>query len=118
DGTRSLILGEADDFIQVETPSSLGTPPPTNQNNIGRECFPINTAFELACDALVNPANGNLALPIQDLHLPSYRLDLTLSRTYNSRAVAQDSPFGMGWSASYLPDFNAPFEDGVRLLDA
>lgn len=132
DGGESLILPEAEDFIQIETPPDTSaydvqaTPGedgflPANQNNTGLECYPINTALEFNCapNGLVNPANGNLVLGMTDLHLPLYAQDLTLSRTYNSQNYRLDGPFGRGWSTDYIPDFDGEFdlELAARLLD-
>ncbi|MBZ0310764.1 MAG: DUF6531 domain-containing protein, partial [Anaerolineae bacterium] len=132
DGSESLLLPATEDFIQIETPAEPTSYDPSalpgsaeflpaGFNNTGLECYPVNTAFEFNCaeNGLVNPANGNLAYSVTDLFLPGYASDLTLTRTYNSRSVSLDGPFGYGWSTDYVLDFNGKYEpnDKARLID-
>lgn len=135
DTGQSLLLPESEDFIQIETPPQArvfdklarpGQPNylPIGVNNTGQECYPVNTAFEFNCapNGEGNPVNGNLSLTITDLYTRGYRLDLTLSRTYNSLNAKIDGPFGYGWSTDYVLDYDMYFNaientPRVRLVD-
>src|SRR5690606_15068151 len=94
DDTQSLLLTEAEDFIEIDTSAALpdyvsGLQPletdetgavgflPANLNNAGQECFPVNTILDLNCAANgeVNPANGGLSLSVTDLFARGARLD-------------------------------------------
>ncbi len=131
DGGESLLLPESEDFLQIETPPSPAAYDPDAYpnvlnfrpgpfNNIGLDCYPIQTIFNLNCgnNGEVNPSNGNLAIHITDLHATALRIDLKLTRTYNSLAWERDGPFGRGWTSNYLLDFNIPFDEhlGARLV--
>lgn len=126
DGSQTLMLPASVDFIEIDTPAALpayeaGLSPlevnptsgavglwPANFDNGGHECFPINTILtDLNCvpDGAVNPANGGLTLTLTDLYARGARLDLLLSRTYNSHHALVDGPFGRGWSTEYLLDY-------------
>ncbi|HLV34703.1 MAG TPA: DUF6531 domain-containing protein, partial [Spirillospora sp.] len=128
DDTQSLLLTEAEDFIEIDTSAALpdyvsGLQPletdetgavgflPANLNNAGQECFPVNTILDLNCAANgeVNPANGGLSLSVTDLFARGARLDLILSRTYNSHNAQVDGPFGRGWSTDYLLDYGVDY---------
>ncbi|MBC8098295.1 MAG: RHS repeat protein, partial [Armatimonadetes bacterium] len=135
DGAESLLLTEADDFIEIDTPAEAaeaayepmalpGDPGyrPVGLNNVGQECYPVTTAFNFNCapNGFANPANGSLSLSVTDVYARGYQLDLTLSRTYNSANFRQDGPFGLGWSSDYLLDYNVLFDQRaprVRSVD-
>ncbi|NJL94977.1 MAG: RHS repeat protein, partial [Anaerolineae bacterium] len=123
DGSGNLILPAQEDFLQLELPAQPAPYDPaalpgqagylpSNQNNTGQECLPLANAFELNCapNGMANPANGNLSLSVTDLYARGYRLDLTLSRTYNSLNYQLNGPFGFGWNTDYLLDFDIPYD--------
>jgi YD repeat-containing protein len=134
DGSQTLLLPESGDFIEIDTPAALPAYEsslrprqineatgafgylPTNLNNAGQECYPVNTVFDFNCAANgeVNPANGGLSLAVTDLHARGARLDLTLSRTYNSHNALVDGPFGRGWSTDYLLDYAVDYAAGQQ----
>lgn len=134
DGSQTLMLPESGDFIEIDTPAALpayesGLRPrqtneasgafgylPTNLNNAGQECYPVNTIFDFNCapNGEVNPANGGLSMAITDLYARGARLDLTLSRTYNSHNALVDGPFGRGWSSDYLLDYAVDYAAGQQ----
>lgn len=96
---------------------------PRALNNLGGECYPVNTVLpEANCPPAgePNPANGNLWLSVVD-HIAFHPLhDLTLTRSYNSLDAQRDGPFGFGWRHDYPIDSNAPFDmtANARLLDS
>jgi hypothetical protein len=61
--------------------------------------------FNCAANGEVNPANGGLSLAVTDLFAQGARIDLTLSRTYNSQNALVNGPFGWGWSTDYRVDY-------------
>lgn len=125
DDSQTLLLPEANDFIEIDTPAALPAANlnlrprqvdeatgsmgylPANLNNAGQACFPVNTVFDFNCapNGEVNPANGGLSMAVTDLYARGARLDLTLSRTYNSHHALVDGPFGKGWNTDYLLDY-------------
>lgn len=118
-GEQRLLLPRSESYLEIITPA--GEPPfnpaalpgeaayfPRALNNTGAECYPSNTVLPMAnCppNGHPNPANGNLWLSITDLTAAGDLLDLSLTRSYNSRYAAVDSPFGRGWLTPYLLDF-------------
>ncbi|KAB2905373.1 MAG: RHS repeat protein [Anaerolineae bacterium] len=126
-GGENLLLPAAEDFIEIETPATstsydpqaLPESPaflPAGFNNTGLECYPVNTALNLNCaeNGHVNPANGNLVYSVTDLFLPGYAVDLTLTRTFNSRSALIDGPFGPGWATDYVLDFSVPYSENAK----
>lgn len=124
-GEQRLLLSAEEGFIEIVTPEGFPTfdstalpdepgYAPRGLNNLGGECYPVNTTLEEAnCppNGEPNPANGNLWYGVTDLRaFGGYGLDLTLTRSYNSRASHIDSPFGFGWSTEYLLDYNVRFD--------
>lgn len=134
DNSQTLMLPEAEDFIEIDTPAALpdyesGLRPrqvneatgvagylPANMNNAGQECYPVNTVFDFNCapNGEVNPANGGLSLSITDLFARGARLDLILSRTYNSHNALMNGPFGWGWNTDYLLDYAVDYAAGQQ----
>ena len=134
DDSQTLMLPESGDFIEIDTPAELpayesGLRPrqmneetgafgylPTNLNNAGQECYPTNTVFDFNCapNGEVNPANGGLSMAVTDLYARGARVDLTLSRTYNSHNAQVDGPFGRGWNTDYLLDYAADYTAGQQ----
>jgi YD repeat-containing protein len=127
-GEHRLLLSEAESYLEIITPAgfpsfnSLSQPgevgySPRGLNNLGAECYPVNTTLKEAnCppNGEPNPANGNLWYGINDLVAEGgYGLDLALTRSYNSRAAGVDSPFGFGWTTDYLVDYNVPFDPTI-----
>jgi YD repeat-containing protein len=124
-GEQRLLLSAAEGFIEIVTPEGFPTfdstalpdepgYAPRALNNLGGECYAVNTTLpEANCppNGDVNPANGNLWYGVTDLRAHGgYGLDLTLTRSYNSRASGVDGPFGFGWSTEYLLDYNVRFD--------
>jgi YD repeat-containing protein len=127
-GEHRLLLSEAESYLEIITPAgfpsfnSLSQPgevgySPRGLNNLGGECYPVNTALaEANCppNGEPNPANGNLWYGITDLMAEGgYGLNLALTRSYNSRAANIDSPFGFGWTTDYLVDYNVSFDSNI-----
>jgi hypothetical protein len=122
-GEERLLLPEAESYIEIITPAGLpafdstalpGEPGymPRALNNLGGECYPINTLQEQAnCppNGNPNPANGNVWYAATDLEAYGGALDLALTRSYNSALVHVDGPFGKGWTTAYLLDYDAPY---------
>ena len=123
-GEQRLMLPASDSYLEIVTPA--GNPPVDGTiragetgyfaralNNTGAECYPTNTAIPQAnCPAAghINPANGNIWLPITDEIAFGAMLNLELSRHYNSAYADLDSPFGKGWSSVFLLDYNVLFD--------
>lgn len=81
---------------------------PRALNNTGRECYPVTTMLdEINCapNGEVNPANGNLWYAITDHQASGEQIDLSLTRSYNSRLAQWDGPFGLGWNAGLRFDY-------------
>lgn len=127
-GEHRLLLSEAESYLEIITPAgfpsfnSLAQPgevgySPRALNNLGGECYPVNTTLlEANCppNGDVNPANNNIWYGITDLMAEGgYGLNLVLTRSYNSRASTVDSPFGYGWTTDYLVDYNVPFDPAI-----
>jgi YD repeat-containing protein len=125
-GEQRLLLSADEGYIEIITPEGFPTfdstalpdqpgYEPRALNNLGGECYPVNTTLsEVNCapNGEVNPANGNLWYGVTDLRaFGGYGLDLTLTRSYNSRTSNVDGPFGFGWSTEYLLDYNVPFNE-------
>ncbi len=123
-GEQRLMLPASDSYLEIVTPA--GNPPFNGTvraggdgyfaralNNTGAECYPTNTAIPQAnCPPAghINPANGNIWLPITDATAFGAMLNLELSRHYNSAYADLDSPFGKGWSSVFLLDYNVLFD--------
>ncbi|MCI0712943.1 MAG: DUF6531 domain-containing protein, partial [Chloroflexi bacterium] len=123
DGSSTRLLNESNDFILIESPAELPVYDPdagpgevgyipSNMNNVGQECSPVNTAFQFNCtdNGLANPVNGNLSMTVTDIFARGYRLDLQHTRTYNSANADINGPFGLGWDTNILPEIFAPFD--------
>jgi len=133
EGEQRLLLPRSESYVELITPA--GQPPfngqalpgepgyfPRALNNVGAECYPSNTVLPQAnCppNGHANPANGNLWYSVLDLQAFGDQLDLTVTRSYNSRMGAVDGPFGLGWSTPYLLDYNIAFnpESSSRPVD-
>ncbi|MCL4253820.1 MAG: hypothetical protein KJ043_08580, partial [Anaerolineae bacterium] len=123
-GEQRLMLPASDSYLEIVTPA--GDPPFDGTiraggdgyfaralNNTGAECYPTNTAIPQAnCSpaGYINPANGNIWLPITDEIAFGAMLNLDLTRHYNSVYADVDSPFGKGWSSVFLLDYNVLFD--------
>jgi RHS repeat-associated protein len=137
-GEERLMLPADEGYIELVTPSGEptfdGVPftasalpdqpgySPRALNNLGAECYPVNTLLEEAnCppNGNINPANGNLWYSVTDLFAHGYLLDLALTRSYDSQAYQVDGPFGSGWTTLFTPDYAVPFDPAVgsRLID-
>lgn len=84
---------------------SDGTATATSQARavaLDRADFGTVTATEQVGPASVNLQTGNTQLSTTDVSVDAYGSDLTVSRTFNSRApqAGADGPFGPGWTAS------------------
>ncbi len=127
-GEHRMLLSEAESYLEIITPAgfpsfnSLAQPgevgySPRALNNLGGECYPVNTALaEANCppNGEPNPANNNIWYGVTDLMAEGgYGLHLALTRSYNSRANMVDSPFGFGWTTDYLVDYNVPFDPAI-----
>lgn len=124
-GEQRVWLGKQEGFIEIVTPAGLppfdstrlpGEPGyfPRALNNLGGECYPVNTMLPQAnCppNGEVNPANGNLWYAVTDLSAAGGLLDLTLARSYNSLAASIDGPFGPGWSTAFALDYDVMYDD-------
>ncbi|RMG69513.1 MAG: hypothetical protein D6711_19225 [Chloroflexi bacterium] len=122
-GEERLLLPATESYVEIITPATQPVYDarllpgdegyfPRGQNNTGGECYPINTIQTVGnCPANgdINPANGNLWYGITDLIAYGGELDLLLTRSYNSRWAAVDSPFGFGWTMPYLLDYNVAY---------
>ena len=133
DSAQSLWLGQENGFVELITPAtafpynSLAVAGeagyiPHALNNIGGECYPVNTMLpEANCppNGYPNPANGNLWLAMTDLQAFGGLIDVTLTRNYNSLFSAIDGPFGAGWTGLFLLDYNVSFDQtrGSRQID-
>lgn len=123
-GAESLLLTPAEGLIEILTPggaisvdaTALPDAPgylPRGLNNTGGECYGIGTFLtEANCppNGHINPANGNLWLAMTDLIADGGEIDLALSRSYNSRLVAVDGPFGPGWTTALRLDYAVAFD--------
>lgn len=124
-GEQRLLLPRGDNYIEIITPAGFPTfdstalpdepgYAPRGLNNLGGECYPVNTTLiEANCppNGDINPANENLWYSVTDLRaFGGYGLDLTLTRSYNSRAINGDGPFGRGWTTEYLLNTSVPFD--------
>lgn len=119
-----LILSARDGYAEILTPvglpefntaaavdSALFTPQALN--NVGNECYPINTMMaDVNCgpNGDINPVNGNLWYSVVDHEAYGYRLDLTLARNYNSTQFGADGAFGYGWHTVFGLDYDAEYD--------
>ncbi|MBZ0277770.1 MAG: DUF6531 domain-containing protein, partial [Anaerolineae bacterium] len=128
-GKELLFLPARDSYLEIETPAgdptfdgasfdgkSLPGEPgyqPRGLNNLGGECYPVNTALDLNCapNGDINPANGNLWYAVTDLVAYSPVADLALARSYNSYNYDVDGPFGLGWSSPFPVDYAIAFDE-------
>lgn len=128
-GRELLLLPREDSYLEIDTPAgnpTFGGAPfdgtalpnqpgyqPRALNNLGGECYPVNTALDLNCspNGDINPANSNLWYAITDLIAYSPVFDLALTRSYNSYDYAVDGPFGLGWSSPFAVDYAIPFDE-------
>ncbi len=125
-GEQRMLLPASESYLEIVTPP--GQPPfngqalpgedgyyPRGLNNTGAECYRVNTILpEANCppNGYVNPTNGNLFYTITDLKAyGGDNLDLSLTRSYNSRLANIDGLFGRGWSTAYLLDYIVPFDE-------
>ena len=141
DGTNAperLILPADENYLEVITPggeptfggeafngTALPGEPgyqPRALNNLGGECYPVNTTLEIANCAPngdINPANGNLWFSVVDhtAHHPVF--DLALTRSYNSAIYMQDGAFGYGWTNDFPVDYDVAFDPvaSARVID-
>ncbi|MBN1287618.1 MAG: RHS repeat protein [Anaerolineae bacterium] len=111
----------APDFIPQAMPDQPGYMPRT-LNNLGGECYPFNTITpEANCppNGYPNPANGNLWYAVTDHSAGGGRLDLALTRSYNTYDHQKDGPFGLGWTAGYRVDYPVRFDEAAnaRVVD-
>lgn len=122
-GREDLLLPSSEDYLEVITPP--GMPPfdsralpdevgylPRALNNLGGECYSVNTLLEQAnCppNGHYNPANGNLWYRVTDVSAAGGLFDLALDRSYNLAAAGEDSPFGYGWATAFALDYRAPY---------
>jgi YD repeat-containing protein len=86
---------------------------PRSLNNTGSECLPLNTflpEFNCSGNGDINPANGNLWYAITDHQATGLLLDLTLTRSYNSRLAHRDGAFGYGWTAGIQLDYTVAYD--------
>jgi YD repeat-containing protein len=95
---------------------------PRALNNLGGECYPVNTLLEEAnCvpNGHPNPANGNLWYSITDHIAYNPVFDLALTRSYNSYDYAVDGPFGLGWTSDFPLDYRVHFNSAAnaRVID-
>jgi YD repeat-containing protein len=123
-GEHHLLLPAAEDYIEIVTPAGLpafdgrALPgedgyAPRALNNLGGECYPINTLQPQANCPLnghPNPANGNLWYAVTDHLAHGGPIDLALTRSYNSAAHQTGGPFGFGWTTAFLLDYAVPFD--------
>lgn len=132
-GQEHLLLSEADSYIEIVTPAGMPefVPPaipgepgyaPRGLNNLGGECYPINTMQpQGSCppNGYPNPANGNVWYAVTDQQAFGGLIDLTLTRSYNALDRETDGPFGHGWSSPLRFDYDAQFDPGMnsRLVD-
>ncbi|GAB4518049.1 MAG: hypothetical protein OHK0046_25300 [Anaerolineae bacterium] len=132
-GEQRLILPADESYLEIVTPPGLpafngtalpGEPgyAPRGLNNLGGECYPINTLQPQAnCppNGHLNPANSNLWLAVPDLLAQGGDLDLALTRSYNSALPDVSGPFGLGWTTEYLLDYNVTFNETTnsRIVD-
>lgn len=122
-GPQYLLLPASESYLEIVTPAGQpefdgmarpGEPGygPRGLNNLGGECYPFNTiqdAVNCPPNGHPNPANGNLWYAVTDLRAHGYRVDLALTRSYNSGAVDISGPFGPGWTTPFLSDYNVAF---------
>lgn len=126
---QHLMLPASESYLEIITPE--GTPQftgapydgrslpdepgyaPGALNNMGGECYPINTLLpEANCPPAghLNPSNGNLWYAVIDHQAFGADLNLTLTRSYNSYDYALDGSFGYGWFHEYPVDYNIAFD--------
>lgn len=133
-GEQRLLLPAAENYIELITPPGMpefdgrARPgesgfAPRGQNNLGGECYPINTLQpEANCppNGHLNPANSNLWYAVTDHLAHGGFIDLALTRSYNSAAAAISGPFGPGWTTKFALDYDIPFDPaiGSRPIDA
>lgn len=132
-GEQRLLLSGDESYIELVTPPGMpsfdGTSLPGEDdyapralNNLGGECYPINTLqLKVNCppNGHPNPANGNLWYAVTDLLAHGRPLDLALTRSYNSGSAAVDGPFGPGWTSLFLLDYDVSYDpqQGSRQID-
>lgn len=137
-GRELLLLPRGDSYLEIVTPA--GNPTfngaafngqalpneagyqPRGLNNLGGECYPINTLleqFNCAPNGDINPANGNLWYSVTDLTAYHPTFDLSLTRSYNSYNASADGPFGAGWTSDFPLDYAVGFDDTTnsRVVD-
>ncbi len=95
---------------------------PRALNNLGGECYPVNTLLEdvnCAPNGEPNPANGNLWYSVTDHVAYNPVFDLALTRSYNSYDYAVDGAFGLGWTSDFPLDYNVRFDSAAnaRVID-
>lgn len=123
-GEERLLLPARDSYVELVTPGQApafdghslpGAPDygPRALNNLGGECYPVNTMLpEANCppNGYANPANGNLWYAVTDHQAAGYLIDLALTRSYNSLAADVTGPFGHGWTTAFLLDYDVSFD--------
>ncbi len=137
-GRELLLLPRNESYIELVTPA--GTPTFNGAsfngqalpnaagyqaralNNLGGECYPVNTLLEqinCAPNGNINPANGNLWYSVTDLTAYHPAFNLSLTRSYNSYNFAADGAFGPGWSSDFPLDYAVSFDaaSNSRLVD-
>lgn len=119
-----LILPAEDGYAEILTPTerpalhsavSAESPlfTPRGLNNVGHECYPINTMqLEANCppNGDINPANGNLWYSVVDHQAYGYQFDLILSRSYNSTQFNANGSFGYGWHTPFQLDYGIDYD--------
>lgn len=127
-GEQRLMLPGAESYLEILTPAGLpafdGRALPGEPgfgaralNNLGGECYPINTLQpEANCPAngFPNPANGNLWYAVTDHIAYGGSIDLALTRSYNSRMSAANGPFGYGWTTTFMLDYAIPYDTALN----
>ncbi len=78
--------------------TTTGLPAPAGPGTLGNP----TATNGMSCGDPVTVSNGNVYHQFQDMWLAGRGLPILILRTYNSQAAATDSPFGFGWTHSYL----------------
>ena len=127
-GEQRLLLPASESYIEIITPAGLpqfdGRSTPENAsymaralNNLGGECYPINTLLPQAnCPANghPNPANSNVWFAVTDQTAYGDEINLSLTRSYNSTTFATGGPFGQGWTSAFLLDHQASYNPATN----